>query len=288
MFFVLKDIMLRLFQLASKEDRRYTKMNKLKTFIAVAALSVTVGANALAKEIVVQEGDSITKETKVQRAAVEEKIDSSPEIIQNQNIKSEITEENYIVKPNDTLSDIAVNHEVSVEEIKVWNDLTTDTIHPGLEIVINDGETGIEEVKPTTNNTVEPNEPAAPVEQPAPVETNPESDSTVTNETPQEAENAQTEKEITVTATAYTASCEGCSGITATGVNIKDNPEEKVIAVDPSVIPLGSKVYVEGYGYATAADTGGAIKGNRIDVFIPEQQDAVNWGKKQVEVTILN
>ncbi|PGY07734.1 3D domain-containing protein, partial [Bacillus sp. AFS031507] len=60
------------------------------------------------------------------------------------------------------------------------------------------------------------------------------------------------------------------------------------IAVDPSVIPLGSKVYVEGYGEATAADTGGAIKGNRIDVFIPAEQDAINFGVKQLKVTILN
>ena len=75
-------------------------------------------------------------------------------------------------------------------------------------------------------------------------------------------------REIFVTATAYTASCSGCSGTTATGINLHANPNAKVIAVDPNVIPLGSKVFVEGYGYAIAADTGGAIKGNKIDVFI--------------------
>ena len=47
-----------------------------------------------------------------------------------------------------------------------------------------------------------------------------------------------------------------------TGINLRANPNLKVIAVDPSVIPLGSKVWVEGYGYAVAGDTGGAIKGN--------------------------
>jgi 3D (Asp-Asp-Asp) domain-containing protein len=93
---------------------------------------------------------------------------------------------------------------------------------------------------------------------------------------------------ITVDATAYTASCEGCSGITKTGVNIKDNPEEKVIAVDPNVIPLGSEVYVEGYGYATAEDIGGAIDGNEIDVFIPTEKEAKDWGRKQVKVTIID
>ena len=95
-------------------------------------------------------------------------------------------------------------------------------------------------------------------------------------------------KVITVKATAYTASCEGCSGITKTGINIKDNPDKKVIAVDPAVIPLGSKVYVEGFGEAIAADTGGAIKGNRIDIFIPSEQDAIDFGVKMLKVTILN
>ena len=69
-----------------------------------------------------------------------------------------------------------------------------------------------------------------------------------------------------MTATAYTAFCNGCSGRTATGLNLRANPNMKVIAVDPRVIPLGTKVYVEGYGYAVAADTGGAIKGYKIDV----------------------
>ncbi|MFJ5766938.1 LysM peptidoglycan-binding domain-containing protein [Lysinibacillus sp. NPDC093210] len=95
-------------------------------------------------------------------------------------------------------------------------------------------------------------------------------------------------KEIIVEASAYTASCEGCSGITATGINLKTNPNAKVISVDPTVIPLGSKVYVEGYGEAIAGDTGGAIKGKRIDVFFPSQQDAINFGVKQLKVTILN
>ena len=92
--------------------------------------------------------------------------------------------------------------------------------------------------------------------------------------------------ELTMTATAYTASCEGCSGITSTGINLIDNPEKKVISVDPSVIPLGSKVYVEGYGYAIAGDTGGAIQGNKIDIFIPNKQDAINWGVKEVNVKV--
>ncbi|WP_413364237.1 ubiquitin-like domain-containing protein [Lysinibacillus sp. 3P01SB] len=95
-------------------------------------------------------------------------------------------------------------------------------------------------------------------------------------------------KEFYVTATAYTANCSGCSGVTATGLNLKANPSSKVIAVDPSVIPLGSKVWVEGYGYAIAADTGGAIKGNKIDVFISSKSQAASWGRKKVRIKVLN
>ncbi|TYS00450.1 hypothetical protein FZC84_07700 [Rossellomorea vietnamensis] len=94
-------------------------------------------------------------------------------------------------------------------------------------------------------------------------------------------------KEVDVKATAYTAYCEGCIGITKTGVDLRANPDEKVIAVDPAVIPLGSKVYVEGFGYATAEDTGSAIKGNRIDIFIPSREEALEYGVKSIKVQVI-
>lgn len=110
----------------------------------------------------------------------------------------------------------------------------------------------------------------------APEANAPSTSTTASKENAPEA-NKTASKEIIVEASAYTASCEGCSGITATGMNLKANPNAKVISVDPAVIPLGSKVYVEGYGEAIAGDTGGAIKGKRIDVFFPSQQDAINF-----------
>ncbi|WP_175637959.1 G5 and 3D domain-containing protein [Metabacillus schmidteae] len=94
-------------------------------------------------------------------------------------------------------------------------------------------------------------------------------------------------KEFYVNSTAYTANCNGCSGTTATGMNLRANPNAKVIAVDPNVIPLGTKVYVEGYGYAVAADTGSAIKGNKIDVFLSSKSAAYRWGSKKVKIKIL-
>jgi len=60
-----------------------------------------------------------------------------------------------------------------------------------------------------------------------------------------------------------------------------------IVAVDPRVIPMGTKLYVEGYGNAIAADQGNAIKGNRIDLYFDTHQQALNYGMKTVKVTIL-
>ncbi len=95
-------------------------------------------------------------------------------------------------------------------------------------------------------------------------------------------------QEVYVNSTAYTASCNGCSGRTATGIDLKANPNAKVIAVDPSFIPLGTKVYVEGYGYAIAGDTGGSVKGQKIDVFFSTKAEAYRWGNRQVKIKIIN
>lgn len=100
--------------------------------------------------------------------------------------------------------------------------------------------------------------------------------------------NDNVSKSFYVVATGYTAYCNGCSGITATGINLRANPNAKVIAVDPRVIPLGTKVWVEGYGYAIAGDTGGAIKGNKIDVHFATKSQAYAWGRRTVLVKILN
>lgn len=99
---------------------------------------------------------------------------------------------------------------------------------------------------------------------------------------------ADGKKELTMVASAFTASCSGCSGYTATGINLKANPNTKLIAVDPSVIPLGTKVWVEGYGEAIAGDTGGHIQGNRIDIFVPTKAEAYKWGVRKVKVIILD
>lgn len=99
---------------------------------------------------------------------------------------------------------------------------------------------------------------------------------------------AKTTTQIQVKATAYTKSCPGCSGVTKTGIDLNQHPDKKVIAVDPDIIPLGSKVYVPGYGYAVAGDTGGAINGNHIDVYVQSKQAADKWGVKHLTITVVN
>ncbi|HLQ70932.1 MAG TPA: 3D domain-containing protein [Bacillota bacterium] len=93
-------------------------------------------------------------------------------------------------------------------------------------------------------------------------------------------------KSFTVNSTAYTVESAGGDGVTAIGIDLKKNPNKKVIAVDPSVIPLRSIVWVEGYGYAIAGDTGGAINGKKIDVFFSSEQKAYAWGVRRVKIEI--
>lgn len=101
-------------------------------------------------------------------------------------------------------------------------------------------------------------------------------------------------KEFYVTATAYTADPSengykpGEIVKSKLGHNLTANPNMKLIAVDPAVIPLGSTVYVENYGTAIAGDTGSAIKGHIIDLLMPDSATANNWGRRSVKVTILN
>ena len=84
--------------------------------------------------------------------------------------------------------------------------------------------------------------------------------------------------------TAYSYAEAGASYLTASGTDLRENPQ--AVAVDPSVIPLGSVVEVQGYGVALALDTGGAIKGNIIDVHFPTVAQCTKWGRRQVQVTI--
>ncbi|MGI6166495.1 MAG: 3D domain-containing protein, partial [Limnochordia bacterium] len=92
-------------------------------------------------------------------------------------------------------------------------------------------------------------------------------------------------------ATAYTAGYESTGkwlghpayGVTYTGALAT---EGRTIAVDPAIIPLGSWVYIEGHGLFHAEDTGGAIKGNRVDIFMDDVNKAISFGVQEVELCL--
>ncbi|GLB59047.1 LysM peptidoglycan-binding and 3D domain-containing protein [Cytobacillus sp. NCCP-133] len=238
-------------------------------YYLLAAITIwsAAGASTQAEEAVVNKGDTLWSIAQKHEVSVED-IKTWNGLSSNlihPNDKLEVSPEKiYIVESGDTLWSIAQTYGVEVEYLKKWNQLNSDIIKPGLELIIYRNGAGQSKAAAPAKTVVKAAGTAKPIQSEAKV------------------------KSLTVTATAYTASCEGCIGITKTGLDLKDNPDAKVIAVDPNVIPLGSKVYVEGYGYATAEDIGGGIKGNEIDVFIPTTESAMQWGRKDVKVTILN
>jgi 3D (Asp-Asp-Asp) domain-containing protein len=88
---------------------------------------------------------------------------------------------------------------------------------------------------------------------------------------------------LRMVATAYTSACAGCSGVTATG-----RPAGRgVVAVDPRVIPLGSHLFIPGYGRALAGDTGSEIRGNRIDLGFASNRAAMTFGRRAIVVYVL-
>ncbi|SOC43704.1 3D domain-containing protein [Ureibacillus acetophenoni] len=291
---------------------------KMISIIPVAALTLTLGTSAQAETVTVEKGDTLWDLSRANNTTVEnlQKFNNlTTDLIHPGDVLAIVTEKQYTVKNGDTLWEIARDHQVRVSQIKEWNQLQTDLIKPGLNLVIFEGiknsnaEKQVVLVASKSKETT-PDVSAQSTNKEKKVETTPSSNKVQTEVTAPPTNKAEAEatpstnkaetepsapsttkadvKEITVEATAYTATCEGCSGITATGINLKENPDAKVISVDPSIIPLGSKVYVEGYGEAIAGDTGGAIKGNRIDVFVPSKQDAINFGVKQLKVKILD
>lgn len=83
---------------------------------------------------------------------------------------------------------------------------------------------------------------------------------------------------ITVESTAYCLTT-----TTKTGTK----PRPGTIAVDPQVVPLGTRVYIPGYGYGVAEDTGGNIKGRRVDVWLPSRGACMEWGRRDVRMVLL-
>lgn len=186
----------------------------------------------------------------------------------------------YTVETGDTLVNIATAYEVEVNELMKWNpSLTVDSqlqIGEIIEIktkldpeIIKPKKLTWEKEKTVVNETVLPeSEHVAAIE---------ETSGSAVDES---------DETMTVVATAYSRNQPSLTNITAMGIDLSENP--KVIAVDPSVIPLGTKVYVEGYGEAIAGDTGSAINGNRVDLHMESIDESFSWGIQEVELTIID
>ncbi|MBC1604966.1 LysM peptidoglycan-binding and 3D domain-containing protein [Paenilisteria rocourtiae] len=273
-------------------------MKKTVATIAAGVVLAGIGSTQVsAAEYTVQPGDSLWKisnENNISIGQLKKINDLSSNIIfPNQKLEVTVnqtpktTTGTYKIVPGDTLSKIALNNNVTVAQLKSWNSLSSDLIIAGETLNI-----GSTQSKETASESVAPKQEtkadASAVQEKAPQKQQKATTNTPSKQTQSsnKSSSRSVAKEVTVTATAYSKAEPGMGHITASGIDLNDNP--RVIAVDPSVIPLGSKVYVEGYGEAIAADTGGAIKGNKIDVHLDSVQACYNWGVKTVKVQILN
>lgn len=262
----------------------------MKKLVAALAMGVIVAGTAAtsvsAETHEVKKGDSLWDIADQYETTVDE-------LVQINELKTTIIQpkqklfinSEYIVEKGDTLIDIGKDYDVSVANLKKWNGLKSDIIAIGQELEIKGVNVEQEEAPATevTNATKEKKQENTQSSEQKTQKNKSEETSKKENNT-QEKPSGKT---ISVSSTAYTASCDGCSGVTSTGVDLNKNPNAKVIAVDPNVIPLGTEVYVEGYGYATAADVGSAINGNEIDVYVPTKDKAYSWGVRTVNVTIV-
>ncbi|MFC0300180.1 LysM peptidoglycan-binding domain-containing protein [Virgibacillus soli] len=251
-------------------------MKKALLTLAIGlVIAGTTTTTVFADEHVVKKGDNLWDIANTHDVTVDylmEKNELESSIIYPEQKLS--VQETYKVKKGDTLYRIAKDNNVSVKELKEWNNLQSNLIVIGEELMIKAGSIAIE------------NEQSQPV-MASKQQKNKEKSSQTTASPAMKKSETPEGKTLTVTATAYTADCAGCSGITKTGIDLRNDRNAKVIAVDPNVVPLGSKVYVEGYGYAIAGDTGGAIKGNKIDIHVPTKKEAYAWGVRTVKLTIV-
>lgn len=150
----------------------------------------------------------------------------------------------------------------------------------------------IDSVKETANNSVQAAknkieslkaEEAKKAEESAKNNTSNSSGTLNSTSSSQPSSDGKYKKTLSMEATAYSGGT-----LTAMGLKpVRDPGGISTIAVDPSVIPLGSKVYIPGYGYAIASDTGGVIKGNIIDLYMNSHDECTSWGRRQVTLHIV-
>ena len=202
----------------------------------------------------------------------------------------------YTIKWRDTLSVISEATGASLDSLVQVNEIqNANLIYPGTvlrfsadqkEVTVNNGSQEhsyrvqdnkeVKEVEKSEATTSASNETAQATQA---------TETTQAAQTTQAASSSQNGYYLTVEATAYSYNEAGLSSYTADGTNLVNEPN--VIAVDPSVIPLGSYVEIPGYGIFRAADTGGAIYGNRIDVHLVNLNDVYNFGRRTITIRVL-
>lgn len=232
-------------------------------------------------ELIADRSDSpIVAETLATTLPFEEKMVKPISLEERTESHDVIDTVHYTIKSGDTLENIATAFEVKVEELVGWNESLSEETHLQIGDEINI-ETDLDP------ETIDPQKVVWESEEQVKEEIIfPESPATEENIEGSALNTSNGEETITVVATAYSRNQPSLTNITATGIDLRENSQ--VIAVDPNVIPLGSKVYVEGYGEAIAGDTGSAIIGNRIDLHMESMDQSFAWGIQEVELTILN
>ncbi|WP_353049860.1 3D domain-containing protein [Carnobacterium sp. ISL-102] len=234
----------------------------------LAALKIELEDNLTLLESQTNEAKEQKVELDTQVASLQETMDNNQEIL-NELDKQRTTEETRIAEEEVKAKEEKIEAETAGKEEKV----SAAAIETKIE---KETATVTKTAKASSNDQAESKKQEATVE-------------TKTTETTKAAESTKTAskgKSIVVSATGYSTKQANLSTHTATGINLESNP--MVIAVDPRVIPLGSIVEIPGYGTFIAGDTGGAIKGNKIDIHFSTVQQANNFGRKTITVNILN
>ena len=194
----------------------------------------------------------------------------------------------YTVKYGDTLSVIAEAMDVSLDALIRVNDIqNANLIYAGTTIKFSADKQEVVVKTEEEEHTykVEDNTEVVEVKAVEPTPQTATSQEVQTTTTTQAAPASTEGYTLTVEATAYSYAEAGLSSYTADGTNLVNDP--MVIAVDPRVIPLGTMVEIPGYGVFRAADTGGAIVGNKIDVHFPTVAQTYNFGRRIITIRIL-
>jgi 3D (Asp-Asp-Asp) domain-containing protein len=230
-------------------------------------------------------GTFITTSTSVADFLEERKITLSAWDEPNVSTNETITQNMGIVvdKVEQRVKKETKNIKFSIKKVKddtltIGHEKITTTGKPGMEVyqviaLYKNGKLHTKDGKPIVTRTLI--DKVAPITQIVKKGTKKE----IVKQTPEAPAVGKSGSGMSFSSTAYTS----YGSKTATGTT----PKKGTIAVDPNVIPLGTKLYVEGYGYGVAEDTGGKIKGNIVDVYFTSESECIRWGRKNVKVFIV-